>query len=397
MNELLAIGITVIVGIIGALLLKKARQPSVVGWLIVGALLGPSALNLLNPEMLDGLAFVSDITLGLIGFIIGTQITIGALRRLGGGIAALTFFQFFGAFALVFLSVLVFTRNLPAALLLGALATATAPAGTVAVLEEYKAKGPLTKALLVVVGADDALAIVIFVFAAALARVLIGAGNLSGLEMVGRPLFEIAIAIGIGVAIGWTLGFFTHSVRASELLLPLSLGAILICIGLSKIWHFSFILSTMALGMTMINTFPRVSAKTLGVIESFMPPFYICFFALAGAHLDVSLLSKVGFMGAIYVVSRIIGKVAGASLGATIGKQPAVTRKYLGFGLISQAGVAIGLAYLIMREFAPLGQAGQEIACLVMTIIPATTIIFEIIGPMGVKFALSRAGETRRK
>jgi Kef-type K+ transport system membrane component KefB len=397
MNELLAIGITVVVGIIGALLVKRAKQPSVVGWLIVGALLGPSALNLLNPEVLDRLAFVSDITLGLIGFIIGTQITIGALRRLGGGIAALTLFQFLGAFVLVFLGVLIFTRNLPAALLLGALATATAPAGTVAVLEEYRAKGPLTKALLVVVGADDALAIVIFVFAAALAKVLIGAGNLSGLEMVAKPLLEIVIAIAVGVAIGWTFGFFTQSVRANELLLPLSLGAILICIGLSKVWHFSFILATMALGMTMINTFPRVSAKTFGTIESFMPPFYVCFFALAGAHLDVSLLSKVGLIGTIYIVSRIIGKIAGASLGATIGKQPVVTRKYLGFGLISQAGVAVGLAYLIMRQFAPLGEAGQEIACLVMTIIPATTIIFEIIGPMGVRFALTKAGETRHK
>jgi len=395
MDALLIIGIAIIIGILGARLSTKLKLPSVVGWIIVGVLLGPSVFKLFKPEILDKFGIISDTALGLIAFIIGAELTIGTLKGLGGGIVSVIFAESFIAFILVTVGVWFLTHNLLIALILGALAPASAPAGTVAVLQEYKAKGPLTNAILTVVGADDALAIVIFAFALSYAKVLIGGAKLPVLVTIGKPLLEIIMAIGIGGAIGIVLGFLTQKVMAREILLPASIGAILVCAGLSKVLNFSLILSNLALGMVMVNTYPRACRRTHEALRLFVVPFYIIFFILAGAHLNLSLLLRMGIIGIIYIVCRTGGKLLGAWSGAKLGKQAPVIRKYLGLGILSQAGVAIGLAYLVIREFTPLGIAGQHIATLSITIIAATTIIFEILGPIGVKFAITRAGEVR--
>ncbi len=393
MNEILVVGILLILGIISANYIRRASMPSVVGWLIAGVLMGPFAANLLSIQTLDGLGFISDITLGLIGVIIGLEITMGTLRRLGGGIIPIILLESFGAFILVFAGVYLLTRNLPLSLVMGALAPASAPAGTVAVLREYRAKGPLTKALLVVVGADDALAIVIYVFAASYSKVLVGGGGSSLFGLVIKPLVEILVAIGIGGAIGWTMGFFSQRIKGQEIFLSIGLGGILICIGLSQWLHFSVILSTVVIGTTLVNVFPRVSRRISENLEFFIQPFYVIFFVLAGAHLDLRLLLALGLLGAVYIVCRSAGLIGGARLGAIVGREIPVIRKYLGLGILSQAGVAVGLAYLIVKEFTPLGPAGAAIAAQVITAVAATTIIFEIIGPILTKVAITKAGE----
>jgi Kef-type K+ transport system membrane component KefB len=397
MNMLLVVGILIIVGVIGARLVQRAKLPSVVGWLITGAIMGPSVFKLLTPAALDGLGFISDITLGLIGVIIGLEITVGTLRRMGKGIIPIILFESFGAFLLVFGGVYLLTRNLPLSLLCGSLAPASAPAGTVAVLKEYNAKGPLTKALLVTVGADDALAIIIFVFAASFSKMLVSGAGLSALALMGTPFLEIALAVGIGGAIGWLLGFSLLRLKLDGILLPASLGAILICVGLARTLHFSLILATVIAGAVLVNVFPRVSRRISGNLESFIQPFYVCFFVLAGAHLDLRLLLGLGALGTIYVLGRAIGLIGGARIGAVVGRQPSVIKKYLGLGLLSQAGVAVGLAYLVVKEFSILGQKGGEIATLIITTIAATTIVFEIIGPICTKYAIMKAGEIWKK
>jgi len=397
MNMFLIVGILLISGIIGAHLIHRAKLPSVVGWLLIGAILGPSVLRLLTAESLEVLGFISEMTLGLIGVIIGLEITFGTLARLGKGIISIILLESFAAFILVCVGVYLLTHNLPLSLLLGSLAPASAPAGTVSVLREYRAKGPLTKALLVTVGADDALAIVIYVFASSYSKILVSGESLHILTLVGKPLLEIALAIGIGGALGWTVGFFLQKIRADGMLLPVSLGVVLICVGLSKTLHFSLILATVISGMVLVNSFPRVSRRVSGNLENFIQPLYVGFFVLAGAHLDLKLLFTLGALGAVYVLCRTGGLIGGARIGASIGKQPAVIRKYLGLGILSQAGVAVGLAYLIVKEFSPLGMEGKEIATLVITTIAATTILFEIIGPLCTKFAITRAGEIGRR
>lgn len=397
MNALLVLGILLIAGVISANYIRKATLPSVVGWLITGAVLGPSVLKLLTTESLEGLGLISDITLGLIGVIIGLEITVGILRQLGGGIVPIILFESFGAFIFVFAGVYLFTHNLPLSLIFGALAPASAPAGTVAVLREYKTKGPLTKALLVVVGADDALAIVIYVFAASYSKVLVSGKELSVLALMGKPLLEIVMAIAVGGGIGWALGFFTQRRKMHDIILPVSLGAVFLCIGLSKLLNFSIILSTVIFGAVLVNVFPRISRRIAQNLEFFIQPFYVCFFVLAGAHLDFKLLLTLGVLGTIYILCRSAGLIGGARMGAIVGKEVPVIKKYLGFGILSQAGVAVGLAYLIVKEFSPLGAAGQQIAAQVITTIAATTIIFEIIGPICTKYAIMKAGEVWKK
>jgi Kef-type K+ transport system membrane component KefB len=329
----------------------------------------------------------------LIGVIIGLEITVGTLRRLGKGIIPIIFFESFGAFLLVFVGIFLLTRNLPLSLVFGSMAPASAPAGTVSVLKEYRAKGPLTKALLVTVGADDALAIMIFVFAASVSKVLVSGEELSVLALVGRPFLEITLAVGIGGAIGWLSGFSLRRLKLDGIIVSVSLGAILICVGLSKTLHFSLILATVIAGAVLVNFFPRVSRRISGNLESFIQPFYVCFFVLAGAHLNLKLLLGLGALGTIYVLCRAAGLMGGARIGASLGKQPAVIKKYLGLGILSQAGVAVGLAYLVVKEFSVLGPGGREIATLIITTIAATTIVFEIIGPICTKIAIKKAGE----
>jgi Kef-type K+ transport system membrane component KefB len=394
MNEIFVVGVLLLAGIISAYYIHRTTMPSVVGWLIAGVVLGPFALKLLSAQSLEALGFISDITLGLIGVIIGLEITVGTLRRLGGGIIPIILLESFGAFLLVFAGVYLLTRNLPLALVMAALAPASDPAGTVAVLREYRAKGPLTKALLVVVGTDDALAIVIYVFAASFSKALVGGGGDSLIGLIGRPLLEILMAAVVGGVIGWAMGFFSQRIRGREMFLSVALGAIFICVGLSQWFHFSVILSTVVLGATLVNVFPRVSRRVAEGLEYFIQPFYVIFFVLAGAHLDLRLLLALGLLGAVYVICRSAGLIGGATLGAIVGREIPVIRKYLGPGILSQAGVAIGLAYLIVKEFTPLGPAGSEIAAKVITTVAATTIIFMIIGPILAKLAITKAGET---
>ncbi len=393
MNEFIAIGIVLVIGVVGAKIINRLKLPSVVGWLVVGAILGQSGFRLFTPEILQRLGFISDVTLGLVGFVIGAQITIGSIRKLGGGVITTLLIQFFSAYIFVFCGVWLLTRDLVLALLLGALATATAPAGTVTVLQEYKARGPLTKALFIIVGVDDALAVIVYVFTVSYVKILLGGPGLSMPLMIGKPLFEVALAIAVGGALGWLFGILTRRIRSPEVLLVTGFGTILICIGLSKALNFSLILSTVVLGALIVNLFPKVSRRLSSTLQLFIPPFYVCFFALAGAHLDLSLLLKMGILGAVYVVCRSFGKLGGGWLGASLGRLMPDKRKYLGLGLLSQAGVAIGLAYLVVRELAPLGVAGQRISSIVLTVIAATTIVFEIVGPIFTKLAITKAGE----
>ena len=394
MSLLLLIGIAIISGLIGGKISHQLRSPAVVGYILMGLILGPSVLGLFRPDLLDRMGGISDLALGLIAFIIGSHLPLGLLRRMGKQVVIITLVQLFGAFIIVAWGIYFLTRKLYMALIFGALATATAPAGTVIVLQEYKAKGALTTALLTIVGLDDAFAIVIYGFAAALAKLFImGKGGISLHSMVVGPLIEIGGALILGAAAGMVLAYFAKILRGRGELLPLSLGVIFICVGAARALHLSLILSNMTLGMVVASSFPRVSRRALEVIEGISAPIYIIFFVTAGAHLQLGLLPQMGLLGLIYIGGRIIGKMSGAYLGACISKAQASIRKYLGLGLLSQAGVAIGLAILVGREFSDLGKVGHNLAVLTINTIAATTIIFEIIGPITTKFAITRAGE----
>ena len=397
MDILFFIGIAIVLGFIGGRISNRLKFPAVVGYLIVGLLLGPSVLGIFSYKVIDSVGIFSDLTLGLVAFMIGSEMRINILKKMGKGILSIILSESFGAFILVTIGVYLVTHKLYLALIFGAMAPASAPAGTAVVLQEYKAKGPVTNLLYAVVGLDDGLAIIIYAFAAALAKVFLTGDSVSIVNVIEKPIFEIFGAILLGVFLGIILGYFLRRIHGKNEVLAVSLGGILICTGLAKYLNVSLILANLSLGMVFANIFLLSNRRAYQALQSITLPIYIIFFVIAGAHLQIGMLPVIGLIGLIYILCRILGKLGGAFFGATISRMDPTIQKYLGMGILSQAGVAIGLAIMVTREFGSLGPSGRDLAILVVNTIAATTIIFEIIGPIGTKIAISKAGEIGKK
>ncbi len=393
MNVLFFIAIAILFGFLVSKVINRLRLPGVVGYLIAGLILGPSIFNCFSESLLDKLGIFTSITLSLVAFMIGSEIKLSAMSGMGKGIAAITLLESFGAFIVVAAGVYLLTKKLYLALIFGAIAPASSPAGTVAVLQENKAKGRLTSAIYAVVGLDDGLAVMIFALAVAMAKFSFTGKAISAGTVLTGPVFEIAGSIVLGILTGLVTGVFIRKISGKDSILAISIGAILVCTGIAEYFDFSLILANLTLGVVFVNLFPVENRKAYRAIKSISLPIYIIFFFLAGAHLQLRLLPSIGILGAVYIVCRIVGLIGGAYLGAVVSKQNAIIRKYLGFGILSQAGVAIGLAVLAADRFGSLGQEWQKVALVVVNIIAASTIFFEIIGPISTKFAISKAGE----
>lgn len=397
---LLSVGLMVALGFYMGKSMKFVRLPSLIGFMIIGVLLGPSLFNLLNEEFQADLGFITDVALSYVAVSIGIELSFSSLKKQGAGIILVILTESFLAFAFVTGLVYWLTKDLPMALIFGAIAPASAPAGTVAIIQEYRAKGPLTKALYSVVGFDDGLGIVIFGFAAAFSKSLL-AGEM-GLEtgtlatlLVG-PLVEVGLSIVVGVLIAFVFVFLARKLKSGRDIFILLFAVILISAGISSMLHLSIILTNMIAGILIVNTQPRdLVEKIHNELSEFMPLLFVMFFVLAGSNLHVAALPSLGILGLVYIVGRSAGLMTGASLGATLGKLPANIRKYLGMGILSQAGVAIGLSLIVKSEFAHYGSHGLEIGSSVITTVTATCIFFEIIGPVLTKIGLEKAGEIR--
>jgi len=406
---LLLIGLTIILGFYLGKNMKLLRLPSIIGFMIFGVILGPSLLNHLTTTMQQNLAFITDIALGFVALSIGMELKFSVLKRLGSGIIFVILFESFAAFAVVFTSLYLLTGNLPLALLFAAVAPASAPAGTVAVIQEYKAKGSLTKALYAVVGFDDGLGIIIFGFSAAFAKDLIlqDAGSVSSdlLSTMLIPLEEILFSFILGTAIGFIFSILARKLRNADETPILVFGFVLTACGFSQILHTSIILTVMIIGVVIINTQPNsLVTKIRNSMRSFMPLLFILFFTLAGANLHIKALPSLGIIGVVYVFARSFGLIMGSRLGAAIGKVEKKIKNWIGLGILSQAGVAIGLALMVKSEFAGMGRvikgtgesavtSGDQIGSIILTTVTATCIFFEIIGPILTKIALTKAGE----
>lgn len=394
-------------------LVKKTSLPSLIGYMLVGALFGPSfkkfGLELFTESVQHSLSFITQMALGFVAFSIGTELSMKTLKRLGSGIVWIIFSESFAAFFVVTGIIYLITKDLPMALIFGSMAPASAPAGTVAIIQEYKAKGSLTQALYAVVGFDDGLAIIIFGFAAAISKGLLMAetpGHVSEgfIQMLKAPTIEIILSIVVGTVLGFVLAQLVRFVKNSRDMLIIVFALITLGTGLSMMWHLSLILTNMVVGFVLINTrreslVHKVSAPLLDI----MPLIFVLFFCLAGAHLELAALPSLGIIGIAYILGRSGGLIGGARLGAIFGHVEDKIKKYVGLGILSQAGVAIGLALIVGSEFAGLGAVGEDgishgdaIGTKVITTITATCIVFEIIGPILAKYALGKAGELNK-
>ncbi len=393
------VGASVVTGLFFGKAAKKAGLPSIIGYMVLGTLAGVSVLGIFHHAHLRELAFVTDIALGFVAFSIGSELKLSTLRSLGRSIGLIIILESTGALVIVAALVYAVTGDIVTSLIFGALAPATAPAGTVAVIREYRAKGRLSSSLYAVAGFDDGVAILLFGFTAAIARqmLLAEAGLASGSIIAGlaRPAAEILFSLVTGGALGFLYSYLLRKLDSSSNIPALTFGFVLLGAGLATMFHLSLILVNMGIGFVLANTNRQGTITSVNdQLRSLMPLLFILFFFLAGAHLNFAALPAMGITGLAYILGRSAGKIGGAWLGAAIGKAPRIIRNNLGLGLLSQAGVAIGLALLVSQEFSAIGtEKALMLGSSVITTITATCIFFEIIGPITARIALRNAGE----
>ncbi|MHC4489934.1 MAG: cation:proton antiporter [Planctomycetota bacterium] len=293
MNLALLFGLVILGGAFGARIFQKLHIPQVVGCIIVGILLG-DVFGLITPETINSLEPFTMFALGLIGFMIGAELRADVFKKYGKQFFIILFSEGIGAFLLVAIGTLVVswfvTGNLYVSiamgLVLGAIASATAPAATVNVLWEYKTRGPLTAAVLAIVALDDALALLLYRGAATGAKALMGTGQTGILSTTLLLLAEIVGAIVLGFLAGVLLYFLLKFVRAEDKILEFALASLLLVVGISMIPRIDPILPAMVLGITIVNLMPRQSKGTFELVKRFSPPIYVSFFVLAGAHME---------------------------------------------------------------------------------------------------------------
>lgn len=386
---------------------RFVKLPSLIGYMVLGVVMGPSLFHIITESVAEDLSFITEIALGFVAFSIGAELSMSSLKRLGPGIISIIFAESFTAFAVVTGAVFLLTKDLPMSLIFGAMAPASAPAGTVAVIQECKAKGNLTKALYAVVGFDDGLAIIIFGFAAAFSKNLLLAEatgqNGSLLPAMWTPVKEIVLSIVVGSIIGFLFCQIVRRLKSSKDIFVVIFGIILIATGLSLRWHLSLILTNMVIGFVLVNTRREALVhRVMTPILEFMPLIFILFFCLAGAHLEIASLPSLGLLGMVYILGRSAGLIGGARIGSMFGKVDDNIKKYIGLGILSQAGVAIGLSLIVKHEFGLLDAEygvphAAVIGTTVLTTVTATCIFFEVIGPILTKMALTKAGEVPSK
>jgi len=395
---LLVIGVITLAGLYLGKTMRFVRLPSIIGFMLVGVLLGPSVLGFLGEELKESIDFITDIALGFVAISIGLELSFSALRNQGLGIILIIVAESLLAFVAVTAALFLLTGNIALALIFGSLAPASAPAGTVAVIQEFRAKGNLTNALYAVVGFDDGLAIIIFGFAFAVARSLLlhqhGADTEALWRLIATPLLEIGLSFLIGGVVAVCYRLLSRKLSEGRDLFILTFSTVLITAGISEVLNLSLILTNLVVGLAIVNTqSPALTEKVKSELTEVMPLLFILFFVLAGANLQLALLPALGLVGVVYIAGRSAGLMGGAWFGAVVGRSEPKIRKYLGMGILSQAGVAIGLALVVKQILAPFGSWGAELGALVITTITATSIIFEIVGPILCKLGLQKAGE----
>lgn len=412
METLLGISIALTAGLLMSRVVKPLKLPAVTGYLIAGILIGPYCLGLLGVKGLGftsvqevaDLSILNDIALGFIAFAIGDEFRLSQLKKTGKqatiiGIFQAVFTTLVVDAALIGLHFALGEERFPlaAAIILGAIASATAPAATLMVVRQYKAKGKLTSLLLPIVALDDAVGLIIFAVSFGVARTLIS-GEVSIYSIIVDPIVEIIVSLVIGAIVGWFLSFAEKYFKSNSKRQALVVTAIIFAVAISKMKFnvgpihvgFSPLLVCMMLGTIFCNVCD-FSADLMEKTDKWTAPLFILFFVLSGAELDFSVFRTASVIGVglIYIASRTLGKYFGASISAKISKCEPNIKKYLGITLLPQAGVALGMSITAMS----IGEQG----IIIRNIVLFGVLIYELFGPTMTKIALMKAGEISPK
>ncbi len=425
-NSLLAIAIALILGLLSTRVMKLLGMPNVTGYLVVGLIIGPYALGLIPGDsslitgeplyltlsggkvyMLDIFGVISTVALGFIGFSIGIEFKLSHVREIGKSAITITFCQALAATLCVdvILAAFSFVTEMPLyeAIILGAIATATAPAATIMVVRQYKAKGIVTGTLLPVVALDDAVGLVVFAISNSIALSLASGADVTLLNIIVWPLVEIIASFVVGAAIGGLLSLVPSLFHSKDNRLIATITCVFLCLGVCKLFStledngvLPFGLSDLLVCMMAGATFVNIRTEAREMMENtdrWTSVVLMLFFILSGAELDLRMFSgwQIILSIVLYVVARCLGKYYGAALGAQITHADPNVRKYLGITLFPQAGVAIGMATMCKNEFVKANL--PEVGAKIVTITMCAVLIYELAGPVLTKIALVKAGE----
>lgn len=386
MNIILKISIILVVGFIFGKGAKLIKLPSVSGYLIAGLLLGPSLFNFVSSEEAKSFEIISEITLSFIAFGIGSEFMLKDIIQMGKKITIITLAEVIGAVAVVFsVMYFIFNQDFAFSIVIASMSAATAPAATIMVIRQYRAYGPVTKTILPVVALDDVFGIIAFGIAISVAKILVSGTEFSIFKIIGVPIYEIFGSLLLGLVLGVVLSLLTKKIDPKDELQIKTIFFVGIATGLSKVLDFSPLLTNIMMGATLANL--RVfSNRSFSAVNDFVPIFYILFFTIAGAALDLKILYTVGLIGAAYIVARATGKILGAYIGAkSVNAEPQV-QKYLGFALLPQGGISIGLSVIVMQQL-------PMYSVQITTIIMASVLFYETLGPVFAKISIHKAGE----
>ncbi len=409
---LISLSIALLAGLLLSRLAKKIALPAVTAYLVAGVLIGPFLLGALSElleikgigiteSQLDDLGIISDVALGFIAFAMGNEFRISQLKKIGkqatviGILQALitTIVVDIGLIGLHF--VMLDKLSISAAIVLGAVATATAPAATLMVVRQYKAKGPLTDTLLPVVAIDDAVGLIVFAISFGIAKSL-SVGEVQILNVILEPLFEVILSLALGFVMGLIFTCCEKFFHSRSKRMAMSVTFVLLTVGISLIkfeiggihFGFSSLLSCMMLGTVFCNICD-FSEELMERADRWTAPILILFFVISGAELDLSVFTDIAIVliGIAYIIFRSVGKYFGAGISSRMMNcEPSIV-KYLGITLLPQAGVALGMA----KKATELGPEGDIVANITLFAV----LVYEIIGPTLTKIALTKAGDIK--
>jgi len=385
MNFILGIGIILMFGLLSGKFAEKIKTPAITAYLLLGIVFGPFVLNFVPQNIINISGVISNIALSFIAFSIGQNFSRQTFKQVGSQVMWISVLEALGACFITLFGLICIGVPKNIALIFGAIAAASAPAAIIMVVREYKARGKFVDVLMGVVALDDAWGLIIFSIFLAIAKAM-SAPDISHMaHVILGAVKEIGISCIIGGLMGVFLSRLGRLLKNQTDLLIFTIGSIFITTGLSLYFHGSVLLSCMFLAAVVVNL-NNESFKFFDVLSNVDWPIYLVFFVLAGASLEIDMLGKIGVIGIAYIILRVVGKFLGTFLGAKISNADPDVKKYLSFGLLPQAGVALGMALIAKEQF-------PEAGSMIFTTVAATTVIYEIIGPFFVKLALQKTNQ----
>jgi len=383
---MLKLGILLLAGLIGGRIARIFKLPNVSGYLIAGVLVGPSIFGVVNVTDLANYTVISEIALAVLAFSIGSEFVLKDLKKLGKRIIIITVTQATGAVLFVFsVMYFIFRQDFAFSIVIASMSAATAPAATMLVVRQFNADGPLVRTMLPVVALDDIYGIMAFGIALPLAKMSISTEAIPIWTMILDPFIEIGGSLLIGAVLGFVLSFITKRAKNRDDIKILSIAMVAIALGLSKLLGLSSLLMSIMMGTVLANLNKR-SKRVFETVDEFISPFYVLFFTVAGAGLELGVIRDVGIMGVFYVFARGFGKWLGAFISARATHADKAVQKYLGLTLLPQGGISIGLSIIVRQEL-------PIYAVAITTIIMFSILIYETTGPIFAKIAISKAGE----